>query len=72
MIFSLNCTIYSNLVTATELVGPSKRAFAGIAIEYFYSIGYMSIAFIAWRLRAWPQIELAISVPSAAFVVYYW
>ncbi|XP_072019016.1 organic cation transporter protein-like [Amphiura filiformis] len=60
------------LVIATELVGPSKRAFAGIAIEYFYSIGYMSIALIAWRLRSWPKIELAISIPSVVFLAYYW
>ncbi|XP_072019616.1 organic cation transporter protein-like [Amphiura filiformis] len=60
------------IVIATELVGPSKRAFAGMGVQYCYSIGYMSIALIAWRLRAWPKIELAISIPSAAFLSYYW
>ena len=60
------------LIAGTELVGTSKRAFAGIAIRIFYSIGMMLLAVIAWLLREWSHIELAISVPPIIFLIYYW
>ena len=60
------------LIAGTELVGPSKRAFAGIAIRIFYSIGMMLLAILAWLLREWPHIELVISVPPIIFLVYFW
>ena len=72
MMMMMMMTILLFFISVTELVGPSKRAFAGIAIEYFYSIGYMSIALIGWRMRAWPYIEFAISAPPVIFLAYYW
>ena len=58
-------------ISATEMVGKSQRANAGIMIEYFYSIGYMSMALIAWQLRDWHTIELAISISPVIFLSYY-
>ncbi|XP_072019040.1 organic cation transporter protein-like [Amphiura filiformis] len=76
MQFLLGMTSSGIFVTAyvigTELVGPSKRALAGIAIRIFYSLGMMLLAVLAWVLRDWPKIELVISVPPIIFLVYYW
>ncbi|XP_071800949.1 organic cation transporter protein-like [Asterias amurensis] len=68
---SASGTFVVAIVIATEMVGKSQRATAGIVIEYFYSIGYMSMALIAWRLRDWHTIELAISIPPVIFLAYY-
>ena len=70
---SLLCLMLGVLFSfpATEMVGKSQRANAGLIIEYFYTIGYMSMALIAWRLRDWHTIELAISIPPVIFLAYY-
>lgn len=56
----------------TEIVGPSKRKFAAIVNKYFYSLGQLLLAGVAYRLRSWSSIELAISLPALLFVSYWW
>ena len=56
----------------TELVGPSYRLFAGFLVQSFYSIGYMTLAGVAYALRDWRYIELAITLPVILFVPYIW
>ncbi|XP_033635850.1 organic cation transporter protein-like isoform X2 [Asterias rubens] len=68
---SASGTFVVAIVIATEMVGKSQRANAGLIIEYFYTIGYMSMALIAWKLRDWHTIELAISIPPIIFLAYY-
>ncbi|XP_070567620.1 organic cation transporter protein-like [Ptychodera flava] len=57
-------------VLATELVGPSKRTLAGIAIEFFFSFGYMLISVLAYFIRYWWQLQLVITVPNVIFLLY--
>ncbi|XP_022095364.1 organic cation transporter protein-like [Acanthaster planci] len=60
------------IVIANEMVGKSFRVTAGIVFEYFYTIGYLSMALIAWCLDGdWRKIELAISIPPIIFLAYY-
>ena len=59
-------------VLGTELVGPSYRLFAGFLVQSFYSIGYMTLAGLAYALRDWRYIELAITLPVILFVPYIW
>jgi OCT family organic cation transporter-like MFS transporter 4/5 len=42
-----------------EIVGPSKRVWAGIVIEYFFAIGLVVLAGVAYALRDWVYIEIA-------------
>ncbi|CAH1778274.1 unnamed protein product [Owenia fusiformis] len=59
-------------VMGSELVGPSYRKIAGFGIQYFYSIGYMILAGLAYLIRDWRHLMLTISIPGVVFCSYYW
>ncbi|XP_033115307.1 organic cation transporter protein-like [Anneissia japonica] len=63
------CHIWTD--PGTEFVGPSRRTFAGIAIEFFWAFGYMAFAGIAYFIRKWRILAIVISVPSLVFFAYY-
>ncbi|KAL5010530.1 hypothetical protein ScPMuIL_012835 [Solemya velum] len=48
----------------TELVGPNYRLLAGFLSQSFYSVGYMSLAGIAYGVRDWRDLELVITIPN--------
>jgi hypothetical protein len=59
-------------IPGTELVGPSYRLYAGFLVQSAYSIGFMTLAIIAYLIRDWKYIELAITLPVVfPFVPYY-
>ena len=45
---------------------------AGIFTDYFFGVGYMLLAGIAYLLRDWRQLQLAISAPGFIFFFYIW
>ena len=55
-----------------ELVGPSKRMWAGIVVEYFFAIGLLILAGVAYLLRDWKYIEMAVAFPNILYLSYYW
>ncbi|XP_055954391.1 organic cation/carnitine transporter 2-like [Patella vulgata] len=57
---------------STELVGPKYRLFVGIMILMFYSVGYMTLSGMAYVLRDWRYLELAITLPVLLFAAYWW
>lgn len=71
-----NCPFMSNdsfpTVSAMELVGPKYRVVAGFVIQGFYSLGFMSLAGIAYFIRNWRYLEVAITAPALVFVSYWW
>nr|XP_054774649.1 organic cation transporter protein-like [Lytechinus pictus] len=54
--------LYSTFVLANEIVGPSKRNWAGNVIWLFYSLGYMGLALLAYLIRNWRYLQLTVSV----------
>lgn len=48
-------------VIATEILGPSKRIYGGMAIPLAFSFGYMLLAFLAYMIRNWRHLQLAAS-----------
>ena len=60
------------ILSGMEIVGPSKRVWAGVVIEYFFAIGLVVLAGIAYAIREWKYIEIAVSVPSVFFLLYWW
>lgn len=55
---------------ATEPIGPSRRAAAGISVFYFFSAGLIAIALLAAGLpSSWRALYLASSLPTLAFVL---
>ncbi|KAL8570505.1 hypothetical protein ACOMHN_008862 [Nucella lapillus] len=57
---------------STELVGPRYRVIAGFVIQSFYSVGFMTLAGIAYFIRSWRYLEIAITAPALLFIAYWW
>uniref|UniRef100_T1JLE8 Major facilitator superfamily (MFS) profile domain-containing protein n=1 Tax=Strigamia maritima TaxID=126957 RepID=T1JLE8_STRMM len=59
-------------VIGLELVGPSRRLFAGIGCQFFFATGYLLAAGAAYLIREWQYLQIAISVPGLLFLSYWW
>ncbi|XP_061193507.1 organic cation transporter protein-like isoform X1 [Saccostrea echinata] len=70
--FSCAGTFMSAFVLGVEIVGPSKRLWAGVVIEYFFAIGLVILCLIGYLIRDWKYNEIAVSVPSALLLSYWW
>ncbi|XP_053397695.1 organic cation transporter protein-like [Mercenaria mercenaria] len=62
----------SAFVIGMELVGPSQRVAAGIIIEFFWCIGLFVLCFIAYFVRSWNMLQLALACPTVLLLVYLW
>ncbi|KAJ8029557.1 Organic cation transporter protein [Holothuria leucospilota] len=51
-----------SFIAATELIGPSKRVLAGVAIQLFFAVGYMALAGLAALIRSWRYLQLTVSL----------
>ena len=60
------------IFSGIELVGPSKRIWAGIVISYFYAVGLVILAGLASVLRNWRHLTMACAVPNGLFLLYWW
>ncbi|XP_057338281.1 organic cation transporter protein [Microplitis mediator] len=59
-------------VIALEMVGPKKRSVAGVGCQLFFTLGYILTAGFAYYIRDWRYLQIAITLPSFAFLVYWW
>ncbi|XP_050392935.1 organic cation transporter protein isoform X1 [Patella vulgata] len=59
-------------VLGVEIVGPSKRAWTGIVIEYFFAIGMVLYAGMGYFIRDWHYLEITASIPVVLFLGYWW
>lgn len=55
-----------------EMVSSADRAALGFAIEYFWATGVTLLGGIAYGLRNWRHIQMAISFPLLACLLYCW
>ncbi|XP_060567474.1 organic cation transporter protein-like isoform X4 [Ruditapes philippinarum] len=62
----------SAFVIGMELVGPSYRVAAGIIIEFFWCIGLFLLCFIAYFVRTWNMLQLALAIPTFLLFAYFW
>ncbi|XP_061177652.1 organic cation transporter protein-like [Saccostrea echinata] len=59
-------------VLGLEMVGPSKRVWAGIVIHVFFTIGLLYLAGVGYLLRDWQYISIAVAAPCALYLSYWW
>nr|KAG5711002.1 hypothetical protein BaRGS_013736 [Batillaria attramentaria] len=59
-------------VAGMELVGPEQRTIAGIVIELFWATGLFIILLLAYLLRDWHHLQLAVSLFNVLFIPYFW
>ncbi|KAJ8960531.1 hypothetical protein NQ318_013819 [Aromia moschata] len=64
--------VFSGFVLTIELVGGDWRTVAGISYLFPVSLSYVTIAGIAWLLKDWRQLQLAISLPGFLFLALWW
>lgn len=55
-----------------ESVGPEGRTTMGMLYQGFFAVGFMLLPGIAYFVNEWRYLQLAISVPSALLLLYYW
>ncbi|GFQ82023.1 organic cation transporter protein [Trichonephila clavata] len=58
-------------VLIMETVGPKHRAEAGVAIHLGWSIGFVTLAGLAWFVRNWFWFQLVLSLCFVPYVFFY-
>uniref|UniRef100_A0A3P8XCI0 Major facilitator superfamily (MFS) profile domain-containing protein n=1 Tax=Esox lucius TaxID=8010 RepID=A0A3P8XCI0_ESOLU len=69
---SISGVIINAFVLGTEWTCTQRRMLAGIFTDYFFGLGYMLIAGLAYLIRDWRKLQLAMSVPGFLFISYIW
>ncbi|XP_041958110.1 organic cation transporter protein [Alosa sapidissima] len=69
---TISGVIINAFVLGTEWTCTQRRMLAGIFTDYFFGVGNMLLAGIAYLLRDWRQLQLAISAPGVLFIFYIW
>ena len=50
----------------------SQRTLCGIIMNNFWAAGMLIQTGMAYGLRSWRDLQLAMSIPMFSFVVYWW
>ncbi|XP_069017769.1 organic cation transporter protein isoform X2 [Embiotoca jacksoni] len=69
---SISGVIMNAFVLGTEWTGSKQRMLAGIITDYFFGFGYILLAGVAYLIRDWRKLQLAISAPGFLFICYIW
>uniref|UniRef100_H3CV27 Si:dkey-166k12.1 n=1 Tax=Tetraodon nigroviridis TaxID=99883 RepID=H3CV27_TETNG len=69
---TISGVIINAFVLGTEWTCPRKRMLAGIITDYAFNLGYMLLAAIAYLIRDWRKLQLAISAPGFLLFFYIW
>ncbi|XP_051501474.1 solute carrier family 22 member 6-A-like [Myxocyprinus asiaticus] len=69
---TVSAVIMNAFVLGTEWTGPKKRMLAGVITDYFFGFGYILLAGVAYLIRDWRNLQLAISAPGFLFLFYIW
>ncbi|XP_020914661.1 organic cation transporter protein-like [Exaiptasia diaphana] len=64
-------TMVSHYALSIELVGPTKRTFAGVATGLFWNVGGAIDVTIAYLLPYWRHTVIAGSIPGFLFLPFY-
>ncbi|XP_014668813.1 PREDICTED: organic cation transporter protein-like [Priapulus caudatus] len=62
----------SSYVLFAEMFLPKYRTYVGTLYEPFWAVGVMWLALIAWLLKDWRWIQLALVLPTVLTISYYW
>jgi MFS transporter, OCT family, solute carrier family 22 (organic cation transporter), member 4/5 len=61
----------TGFVLGMEMMGPSKRLFAGIVIEYFFGTGQLILVAFAFFIRDWQTLSWVIMIPCIPYLLYF-
>ena len=60
------------IVMACELFPAVYRTFAGTALSLFWAVAWMLLALLAFLVRDWRHLQLAITLPGVVTVALIW
>uniref|UniRef100_UPI0037E97E80 solute carrier family 22 member 13 n=1 Tax=Semicossyphus pulcher TaxID=241346 RepID=UPI0037E97E80 len=69
---TISGVIINAFVLGTEWTCTKRRMLAGIITDYAFGLGYMLLAGIAYLIRDWRKLQLAISAPGFLLIFYIW
>jgi len=55
-----------------ELFPANMRTLAGMSLQVFWAIGMCLLALLAYFIRHWRYLQLAITLPAVATVAFFW
>lgn len=61
-----------SFVILLELVSPSYRSMVGIAINFGWCLAFISLPGVAWIVRDWFWMQLALTIPKLLFIPVFW
>ncbi|XP_078605268.1 organic cation transporter protein-like [Branchiostoma floridae x Branchiostoma japonicum] len=67
-----NGLFYVGLTLAIEVIGSSKRNVVGMTISLSWAVGGVFLGGLAYFLRDWWSLQLALAVMSAPLLSYWW
>ncbi|CAH1273884.1 SLC22A1 [Branchiostoma lanceolatum] len=67
-----NGVFYTGLTLAMEVVGSSKRNAVGMTISLSWSVGIVFLGGLAYFLRDWWTLQLALALMSVPHLTYFW
>ncbi|CAL1273866.1 unnamed protein product [Larinioides sclopetarius] len=70
--FGISGVYNVSFVLLCELLGPSERSIYGVAINFGWCIGFVSLPGIAWLLRDWFWIQIALTAPCVILLFTWW
>jgi len=70
--FSVSGVFECGFVLVTEICGPSYRTYFGILTQFPFGWGAALLPVIAYFIRQWQHLQLAISVPCILLGIFYW
>ena len=62
----------ASYIMAIELFPLNHRTMAGCLIQMAWGGAVLALGGVAWLLKDWRHIQLAISLPSLLAVSYFW
>ncbi|AWP04906.1 putative organic cation transporter protein-like [Scophthalmus maximus] len=69
---TISGVIINAFVLGTEWTCTKRRMLAGILTDYAFGLGYMLVAGVAYLIRDWRKLQLAISAPGFLLIFYIW
>jgi len=70
--FSVSGVFECGFVLVTEICGPHYRTYFGILTQFPFGWGAALLPVIAYFIRQWKSLQLAISIPCVLLGIFYW